>query len=124
MIYWGGWMGLRCRRRAERAIGHGGCRNGNGLHQGQLREYKRHCCQAHVMLREIKLHGGMQPVAMLVNGGNSRTVGVNISANRLVYRILMARKVMQIFPGRQVDTEDAQEQKDAYLLQTLFHCTG
>lgn len=76
------------------------------------------------MLREIKLHGGMQPVAMLVNGGNSRTVVVNVSTNWLVYRILMAGKMMQILPGRQVDTEDAQEQKDAYLLQTLFHCTG
>lgn len=67
------------------------------------------------MLREKRLHGAVQPVAVLVNGGNNRPVRVNGTAGRLVYRILVAGKMVQVLPGRQVNAEDAQEEKNADL---------
>lgn len=67
------------------------------------------------MFRQEHLHGAMQPVAVRVFGGNGRTVGIQSTAGRLVYRVFMAGKMVQVLAGRRVNTEDAQEEKNAYL---------
>ncbi len=67
------------------------------------------------MFRKKQLHSAMQPVAVLVHDGNSRPVGINATAGWFVYRILVTGKMVQVLAGRQVKTEDAQEEINAYL---------
>lgn len=54
----------------------------------------------------------MEPFAMLVLCGKGRAIAGNGLAD-LVLRIFMAGKMMQVIPGRNVDTEHAQQNNSA-----------